>query len=249
MLLRATRSLVHAGLDLLLPHICPGCDRQVAARGLFCADCFGRFSLISEPLCRCCGKPFESADQAGAGGLCEDCRADRPEFAQARAAFRYDEHSRALILALKNQDRLDLVASLTPFVLRAGRPLLESADLLVPVPLHRGRMLSRRYNQSALLARAIAAASGVPCLPDALRRTRATRSLGHLGADERRAELEGAIAANPAGAARIAGQRVLLIDDVITTGATSRGCTRALLAAGAAQVNVLALARTASHHP
>jgi ComF family protein len=237
-----------SALDLVLPHICPSCEQVVAARGLFCASCFGRVTQISKPFCHCCGVPFESHEQT-LRGLCEDCTLDPPEFTRARAAFLYDRHSRDLVLGLKHSDRTDLARTLAPFLARAGRELLAESDLLVPVPLHRGRLIARRYNQSGLLAQALGRVVGKPVLLDGLIRLRATKSLGHMGRDERAAELAGAFAANPARAAAIAGARVLLIDDVMTTGATVRGCAAALRAVGAMRVDVLAVARAVGLGP
>ena len=116
-----------AALDLVLPHTCFACEQLVAARGLFCATCFGQITLIAQPLCRCCGVPFESRDHAGRLGLCLDCAADPPEFERARAAFRYDDRSRGLVLGLKHADRTDLARSLAPFIARAGGELLAAA--------------------------------------------------------------------------------------------------------------------------
>ena len=234
-----------AALDLVLPHTCPSCEQLVAARGLFCAPCFGRVTLISRPLCRCCGVPFGSHGHAGRLGLCDDCVADPPEFGRARAAFLYDEHSRGLVLSLKHADRTDLARTLAPFMARAGAELLADAELLVPVPLHRWRLIGRRYNQAALLAYELQRIGGLPMLADGLARLRATRSLGHMGRADRALELAGAFAAKLSRQAAIAGRRVLLIDDVMTTGATARGCAAALLAAGAGRVDVLAVARVA----
>jgi len=117
-----------AALDLVLPHTCPSCDQPVAARGLFCAPCFGRITLISKPFCRCCGVPFGSEYQAGRGGLCVDCASDRPEFERARAAFVYDAQSRGLVLGLKHADRTDLARTLAPFMVRAGGAAPLAAD-------------------------------------------------------------------------------------------------------------------------
>ena len=153
--------------------------------------------------------------------------------------------ARRLILPFKHGDRTDLARPLARFMARAGAALLEEADLLVPVPLHRTRLLARRYNQAALLAGALARLSGRKMLPDALRRVRATPMLGDLSARARAETMAGAIAVRPGRAAAIAGRRILLIDDVLTTGATSNACARALLAAGARAVDVLALARVA----
>jgi ComF family protein len=232
-----------AALDLVLPHTCPSCEQPVAARGLFCAPCFGRITLISKPLCQCCGVPFGSEYQAGRGSLCVDCGTDRPEFGRARAAFLYDAQSRGLVLGLKHADRTDLARTLAPFMVRAGRELLADAELLVPVPLHRWRLIGRRYNQAALLAHEVRRLTGRPVLVDGLLRRRPTQSLGHMGRGDRARELAGAFAANPDRTAAIKHRQVLLIDDVMTTGATARGCAKQLLAAGVSRVDVLTVAR------
>jgi ComF family protein len=236
---RAGRGL----LDLLLPPLCLTCDRPVAAPGQFCATCFQSVTFITAPFCVRCGAPFVYAALAGGDGLCAHCRHQPPAFSRARAAFRYDAMARRLILPFKHGDRTDLAQPLARFMARAGKMLLEDADLLVPVPLHRTRLLSRRYNQAALLAGALARLAGRKMLPDALRRVRATPMLGDLSAAERAETMAGVIAVRPGRAGRIAGRRILLIDDVLTTGATTNACARALLAAGARDVDVLALAR------
>jgi len=231
-----------AALDVMLPHTCPACDQQVAARGLFCAPCFAQMTLITQPFCHCCGVPFESRDHAGRTALCEQCRSDPPEYGRARSAFLYDDRSRGLVLALKHGDRIDLAQTLAPFMARAGQDLLADADYLVPVPLHRRRLIARRYNQAALLAREVARLCGKRVVLDGLRRIRVTQSLGHLGREERAAELAGAFALRERHRGAFEGRKLVLIDDVITSGATLRGCARVLLAAGAARVDALTVA-------
>ena len=196
-------------------------------------------------MCAICGVPFEAAGQGGIGGTCPGCRAHPPPWGAARAALRYDDQARRILMPFKYGDRIETARALAPMMVRAGAALLQAADLLVPVPLHRWRLLSRRYNQSALLAQALARLSGRPAVLDALRRVKATASLS-LGAKsgvERRAELAGAIQARASRAGVLAGARVLLIDDVITSGATASACVEALLGAGATRVDVLAAAR------
>ena len=158
-------------------------------------------------------------------------------------APRYDAGARRLILPFKHGDRVEVANALAPMMARAGATLLRGADLLVPVPLHRWRLFRRRYNQAVLLAQALSRIATRPVLPDALVRTRPTAALGVKGADERRVEVADAFAVRPRRAERIAGRRVLLIDDVMTSGATASACARALKAAGAAWVDVLAAAR------
>jgi ComF family protein len=166
-----------------------------------------------------------------------------PTFDRARAALRYDAQARRMILPLKYSDRTELAAMLAVHMVRAGAALLREAQVIVPVPLHRARLFRRRYNQAALLAYAVGRAARRPVMPDALRRVRATASLGDKTAEERATEMDSAIAVRRNRAARIVGRRVLLIDDVLTSGATARSCVQALLTAGAARVDVLAAAR------
>jgi ComF family protein len=187
--------------------------------------------------------PFIHAGQAGADGLCPSCRDRPPAYATARAALRYDEGAKRLLLPFKHADRQELAKPLAAQMARAGAELLARADLLAPVPLHWRRLLSRRYNQAALLGRILAAGARRPFVPDLLRRLRATPALGERGAADRAALLDGAFGLRPGASARIAGKRVLLVDDVLTSGATAEACARALLEAGAAAVDVLAAAR------
>jgi ComF family protein len=236
---RAGRAL----LDLLLPPHCVACDAVVDAPGLLCAECFRRTGFITAPYCARCGVPFATAALGGAEQLCPGCRAKPPVFQRARAALRYDAQGRRLILPFKHADRTELAAVLAPHMARAGAVLLREADLLVPVPLHRARLFHRRYNQAALLAQALGRIAGRLHVSDALLRRRATASLGEKSAAERAAEVDGAFVVRPSRAGQVAGKRVLLIDDVMTSGATANACAAALLAAGATSVDVLAAAR------
>ena len=230
-------------LDVLLPPHCLTCDSPVSAPGQFCPACFARTSFVTAPLCGTCGVPFEAAGQGGLDGVCEGCRAHPPPWGAARAALRYDDQARRLLLPFKYEDRIEVARALAPFMARAGAGLLRLADVVVPVPLHRRRLLSRRYNQAALLAQALSRLSGRPAVLDGLRRTRATATLGGRSGAERRAELAGAFQVRASRAAQLADARVLLVDDVLTSGATAEACTVALLAGGAARVDVLAAAR------
>ncbi|GGF00192.1 hypothetical protein GCM10011611_02240 [Aliidongia dinghuensis] len=195
------------------------------------------------------GLPF--AYDAGVGVECAQCVAHPPVYGRARAVFAYDDQSRRLILAFKHADRLHGIPAFGQWLARSGAELLAEADLIVPVPLHWTRLFRRRFNQSALLARAAVAAWGerpnarslkAPRFaPDLLVRRRRTRSQGHLSRLQRAENVRGAFALKPK--ADLTGKRVVLVDDVLTTGATIEACTRVLKRAGATQVDVLTLAR------
>ncbi len=230
-------------LDLLLPPVCLTCDRPVEAPGRFCAACFARTGFVTEPCCHCCGQPFAHAGLGGAAGRCPSCLAHAPPWRRARGALRYDAQAAKLMLAFKYADRPDLAAPLAALMARAGAALLRDAELIVPVPLHRRRLFARRYNQAALLALALGRRSLRPAVPDLLVRTRPTVKLGDLGRAARAEVLAGAIAVRPARASLVAGRQVLVVDDVMTSGATAAACAAALLAAGAAAVDVLVAAR------
>ena len=154
-LLALLRQAGRAALDVLLPPHCLTCDSPVDAPGQFCPACFARTGFVTAPLCLTCGVPFESAGQGGLAGTCEGCRAHPPAWGAARAALRYDDQARRILMPFKYGDRVETARALAPFMARAGSALLAAADLLVPVPLHRRRLLSRRYNQAALLAQSL----------------------------------------------------------------------------------------------
>ncbi len=249
----AMKAWLSALFDAVVPPHCPTCDRIVSADGAFCVSCFGRLRFVLDPCCRLCASPFASRDLAGGTLLCEACELAPPDWNEARAALLYDDASRRLILPLKYADRTENARVLGAQMARAGAEMLGRADLLVPVPLHRSRLLSRRYNQSVLLARAIRRTlpeSRRPALlVDGLRRIRRTRKLAHRSAAERSREMEAAIVASPARRVALAGKRVVLIDDVLTTGATARSCAIALRQGGASWVGLLVAARTRAGRP
>ncbi|MGH7156250.1 MAG: ComF family protein, partial [Acetobacteraceae bacterium] len=207
---RRAAALASATLDLLLPPHCMACDQPVRAHGLLCVNCFGSISFITAPYCRRCGAPFAAAGQGGDAGLCLGCEASSPLFLRARAALRYDAGARRAILPFKHADRVELAALLAPHMARAGQALLVDAELLVPVPLHRRKLVQRRYNQAAVLARSLSRLSGRPSIPDILQRVRGTTPLGGKTAAERASELAGAFALRPRRAGTIAGRRILL---------------------------------------
>jgi ComF family protein len=235
----ALKRALGLALDLLLPPHCLKCGAAVSSADGLCASCWRGITFLGAPCCACCGLPF--AYDVGADALCPACMKERPAFAHARAALRYDEHSRKLVLAFKHGDRLHLAPALGAWMRRAGSALLSEADIVVPVPLHWTRLFARRYNQAAVLAHALAA-GGPPVGADWLVRRRRTPSQGKRNALARRRNVAGAFAVRRGRS--VTGQRVLLVDDVFTTGATLAECTRVLLRAGAARVDAVTLART-----
>ncbi|MCO5131705.1 MAG: ComF family protein [Xanthobacteraceae bacterium] len=236
----AAATVSRAALDVALPTLCAACREPVAGDGL-CASCWGRLSFIEPPFCPRLGIPF--AYDPGPGVLSMQASTTPPAFDRARAAVRYDDVAKMLVHALKYQDRTDLAPTLGRWMTRAGDELLADADLLVPVPLHWRRAWSRRYNQSGALAAIIARHRRVPVAGDVLRRVRPTQHQIGLSRAERAANVQGAFAVAPDRAADLAGRRVVLIDDVLTSGATADACARALRRGRARRVDVLVFAR------
>jgi ComF family protein len=236
-------SIAAAALDLLLPPTCMLCPESVDAPGLLCGMCFGELTAAGEPCCRCCGVPFDLAWHAAEGGLCQRCIDTPPPFEHARAALIYDKASRRLVLPFKHGDRIEFAAILARLMARSGAAQLSETDVLVPVPIHRRRLFVRRYNQAALLAQALGTMSGRPVLVDALARVTATQTLDGKTAAERRDEVATAFIVRRRRVSLLEGRRILLIDDVMTSGATAGACSEVLLGAGAASVDVLVAAR------
>ncbi len=228
-------------LDVLLPPQCLRCGALVDAPGVLCPSCWERIVFLGPPQCDACGLPFEY--DVGEGALCGACTRKRPQFHRARAAMVYDDASRRLVLAFKHGDRTDTAPAFGRWLVRAGSDLIADADVVAPVPLHWTRLFARRYNQAALLGYAVGRLAGVPVVPDLLVRRRRTASQGRLSPSARYRNLRGAFAAARSRVAVIKGRRVLLVDDVLTTGATAAACARTLLRAGARAVDVLTLAR------
>jgi ComF family protein len=232
-------------LDIALPTLCVACREPVAGVGV-CAECWAKLSFIAQPYCPRLGIPF--VYDPGPGLLSMEAIADPPAYQRARAAVRYDEVARTLVHALKYHDRTDLAPAMGRWMARAGEELLAEADVLVPVPLHWRRGWSRRYNQSGALARVIERQTGVPIARDVLRRIRPTQQQVGLSRSQRASNVQGAFKVSPEKAHEIQGRRVVLVDDVLTSGATTDACARALLRARAAQVDVLVFARVVDTH-
>jgi len=242
---------VRVGLRRLLDMVLPPIPLEegaaappVQSPGLS-ADAWGRVAFIAPPFCDGCGAPFDY--EMGEAVRCAACLARQPWFDHGRAACLYDEHSRDLILKLKHADRTDLCGLFARWLARAAADLLPDLDAVAPVPLHRWRLLRRRYNQAAEIARPLARLAGLAYLPGALVRRRATESQGGKSAAARRRNVAAAFRVPEAWRGRVEGKAILLVDDVLTTGATAEGCARVLKRAGAARVDVAVIARV--KHP
>ena len=230
-------------LDLVLPPLCVVCARPVGSPRTLCPKCWNGLDLISRPFCERLGTPFET--DLGFGLISPRAIAEPPAFDRARAVARFDGTGRLLVHRLKYSDRLDLSGAMGRWMARAGAELLGDADALVPVPLHRMRLWRRRFNQAGELAKVIARESGVPVDHEALMRVKSTASQVGLSKAERGRNLSGAFKASEEGRARLAGKRVVLIDDVMTTGSTLNTAARVLRRAGAAEVDALVFALVA----
>lgn len=230
-------------LDLVYPPSCLVCRRAVAQHGALCPECWRDIAFIERPFCERLGTPFErDLDQPGL--ISPEAAANPPVFRRARAVARYDsDKARSLAHRLKYHDRLELADPMGRWMARAGAEILGEADLLAPVPLHRLRLTARRFNQSAALARIISRECGAPVETMALLRVKPTAPQVGLSRAQRAANLAGAFRVDPERAALLKGRNIVLIDDVLTTGATANAAARALLKAGAAQVDLLVFAR------
>ena len=204
-------------------------------------ELWGHVQFLDDPCCAACGFPFDY--DFGAGSLCGRCNARRPAYDRARSAMRYDDHSRKLVLDFKHGGRTAGLPVFDIHMRRAGRELLAQGDMLIPVPLHPMRLLRRRYNQSALLARRLSKGAQIKFTPDVLMRVKHTETQGGKSVSGRRRNVSGAFAIRKGHEDSLRGAHIVLIDDVFTTGATLEACARTLKKAGAKKVDALTLAR------
>lgn len=225
----------------LFPAVCAGCSRTVSAPGTLCAVCWQRIRFIERPWCEVMGTPF--SHDMGQGFLCAEAIANPPPFERARAAVAYAGVARSMVQDLKYRDHTDLAPYMAGWMMRVGAELVRDADLIVPVPLHRARFFWRRFNQSAELARALARLSGKPLASQAVKRVKNTRQQVGLKLTERQDNVRSAFSVPPQCRIEIEGRRVLLVDDVYTTGSTVIAVTGALKKSGARAVDVLTFAR------
>ena len=226
--------------DLIFPHHALDAGSRTGSAGLS-AEGWVKVAFLEAPVCDGCGLPFDY--DLGAGVRCPACEARPKAFARARAACLYDEASRDLILQFKHADRTDLSRLFSLWLARAAGELLDEADAVVPVPVHPLRLIKRRYNQAAEMARPLARRAGLAYWPGALLRRRAGESQAGKSGAGRKRNVAGAYACPPGWAAKVAGKRILLVDDVMTTGATAEACAKALAKAGAAAVDLVVVAR------
>lgn len=240
-LARRLRGLAGAALDLVYPPACAGCGVLLGSGAGLCPGCWSKLAFIEHPYCEVLGTPF--SHDLGPGILSADAIANPPPFERLRSVALYDDLARNLVHSLKYRDRTDLAPMMAGWMLRAGDGAVEGADVIVPVPLHRLRLIWRKFNQAAELSRALAALSGTPVLIDAVRRTKRTRRQIGLSPRARAENVRSAFSVTPEGREALFGRRVVLVDDVYTTGATVAAVTRALKRAGAADVTVLTFAR------
>ena len=227
--------------DVLLPPLCLACDMRVATHGTVCQNCWSQIHFIAAPYCFGCGAPFDAP--VGEGQICAPCLTYSPVFSAARAAMIYDDVSKRLILGFKHGDRTHMASAMAQWMQRAGQEYWNDADVLVPVPLHRWRLFKRRYNQAAMLAQHVGQGTGKPVWVDGLLRQRPTPTQGHMSREERQKNVKGAFTVNPRYRQAMSGKNVILVDDVLTTGATLNECSRVLLEVNANSVRVLTLAR------
>lgn len=228
-------------LDLLYPPVCLSCDAPVATADTLCAACFRKLRPITAPMCPVLGLPFEVS--IGPEARSAEAIANPPPFDRARSAVVYNDVARSLVGKLKYSDRPELARFCGRLMAQAGHELWGADAVLVPVPLHRTRQFSRRYNQSTELARVLSALTGLAVEPLLVSRRKRTRQQVGLSGDARQRNVAGAFAPHPDALARLRGRRVVIVDDVITTGSTVKAVTRALKAGGAGAIDVVSFAR------
>jgi ComF family protein len=228
-------------LNFIFPPRCAICDCFTDDAPSVCPPCFSQLHIISDPVCNICGCSFSY--DFGSNNLCIPCQTEAPSYDRARAAIHYDNHSRRLVTRVKYSDRTDLVKLGASLMSQAGHELLAHTDIIIPVPLHWLRLFTRTYNQSQLFAQALSDLHSIPCIPHALQRIRYTTSQTTLGWHERQYNVKNAFRVRRSIAKKLKGKRVLIIDDVFTTGATIFACTKALKKAQVSSVFVLTLAR------
>lgn len=228
-------------LDQVLPPTCSGCGVVQTESQTLCADCWAPLTFLGRPCCEACGYPFDY--EVPDLSLCGACTREHPPYDRARSALAYDEASKDLILAFKHADKTDTTLLFAKWMKMAGANLAADCDVIIPVPLHWTRLFARRYNQAALLAHALGKLSDTPVIADALIRHRRTPSQGRMGVKARTRNVTGAFRVAPKYRTALKNKRILLVDDVFTTGATVGSTAKVLRRIGVSGVDVITLAR------
>jgi ComF family protein len=246
-MIKSTKTFSKKLLNLILPARCISCKNIILDENPgICHDCWKNLIFITDPLCSICGDPFEfSFEENKKDMVCAKCLAEKPKYKKLRATFKYNDKSKHIILALKYGDRTDSAKVLSSFLQKTGKEFINDIDYIIPVPLHRLRLLKRKYNQAGLLAKNLA--DNLPkakYIPDALIRKKHTKPQGHYTKNKREQNLKNAFVANPKYKEFFEKKNILIIDDVITTGSTVNECTKALLKQNKdANIYILGLAK------
>lgn len=239
--------LVHLSrhfLYFIIPAGCASCGEEIAeGGGRLCARCYAGLRFVNAPFCDACAVPFASTEHSEADGLCLECRQTGPLWQKGRAAFVYEEQARQLVLGLKYGGRTEYADILAWFMVQAGKDILRDDVVLVPVPIHRSRLWRRGYNQAALLVNVLSRLTGRECYPNALRRKRSTHPLARLTRGGRRKQVHDVMVLNSRYREKLQGRHVVLVDDILTTGATAEACTKVLLENNCISVDILVAAR------
>ena len=235
------KSIWYSIVNFIFPQQCCICKNYLSVDGSFCLSCAGKFNLITNPKCACCGLPFEFKLKTKKELLCPKCLKKSYKFDKAVSAVRYDEFSKKIILPLKHGDKTQYAKSIATMMSVSGRTLANQSDFIMPVPIHITRMLKRKYNQASLIVSYLSKIYSKPVLYTTLLRVKATQSQGHLSTSERKQNVSGVFAVKHPD--KIKGKNILLIDDVFTTGATVNECAKILKKNGANKVFVLTFAR------
>ncbi|MCX5614279.1 ComF family protein [Bombella saccharophila] len=231
-------------LDWLLPPSCLSCGCEIAPGSAgVCGACFNALRFVHPPFCDVCALPLTQDEVAERGWLCETCEIRPPLWRKGRSAFLYEGQARQLIMGLKYGSKTEHAATLARFMTTAGADILKPDTVLVPVPVHRWRLWTRGYNQAALISRVIARKQGLAHCPNGLKRQFRTEALAHLSRHGRHHQLAGAMTVNPRHSEFLQGRSVILVDDILTTGATLGSCAKALLEIGCVSVDILVAAR------
>ena len=242
MLKRLINPAVSQLLDIVYPPQCIACGTNVHENGTICAHCWGDINFITDPQCEMCGFPFDF--EVAGSHICAGCAKDPPQFSKARAVFLYDDASRRMVTSFKYSDRTENRAAYAKWMARVGADMLQDADFIVPVPLHFFKLIMRKYNQAALLAHEIAKITGKKVIADAIIRNKYTKTQAAFSHKGRFKNINGAFEVNKKYLDILRDKKILLVDDVITTGATANECAKVLINAKVAKVELLTLAKT-----